>query len=45
MWYEILVNGEKKADVYDTQDIIRVSCDLVNGYGINPDDIEVIEHK
>ena len=45
MWYEILVKGKKVADVYDTQDIIRVSCDLVNGDGVDPDTIEVIEHK
>lgn len=45
MWYEIRVNGKKYTDVYDTQEIIRVSCDLVNGSGVEPDDIEVVEHK
>lgn len=45
MWYEIFVNGKKYTDVYDTQDIIKVSCDLVNGCGVDPDDITVIEHK
>lgn len=44
MWYEIMVKGEKVADVYSEQDIIRTSCDLVNGCGVNPDDIEVITH-
>ena len=45
MWYEIKVNGREYATVYDTQDIIKVSCDLVNGDGVDPDDIEVVEHK
>lgn len=43
-WFEILVDGVKKADVYDTQDIIKVSCDLVHGCGVDPDDITVVEH-
>lgn len=45
MWYEIKVKGNKVADVYDTQDIIKVNCDLVNGSGVDPDDIEVVEHE
>lgn len=45
MWYEILVNDRKYTDVYDEQEIIRVSCDLVNGCGVNPDDIKVITHS
>lgn len=45
MWYEIKVKGEKYTDVYDEQEIIRVSCDLVNGCGVDPSDIEVITHK
>lgn len=44
MWYEIKVKGVKVADVYDTQDIIKISCDLVNGRGIDSDDIMVITH-
>lgn len=45
MWYEIRVNGEKFTDVYREEDIIRESCELVNDYGVNPDDIEIITHK
>ena len=45
MWFEILVENVKVADVYDEQDIIKVSCDLVNGNGVNPDDIRVITHE
>lgn len=44
MWYEIKVNGEKRMDVYSEQEIIKAFCDLVNGYGIDPDDIEVVTH-
>lgn len=38
------VKGNKYKDVYDEQDIIKTSCDLVNGYGVDPDDIEVVTH-
>lgn len=30
---------------YDTQEIIRINCELVNGYGADPADIEIIEKK
>ena len=43
-WYEIKWNGYD-ISVYDTQDIIKTVCDLVNGYGANPDEIEIITHK
>lgn len=45
MWYEIKVNDKKVTDVYDEADIIKVSCELVNAYGVNDEDINVIEHN
>lgn len=45
MWYEIKVRGEKYTDVYREEDIIRESCELVNGCGVDPDDIEVVRHE
>lgn len=44
MWYEIIVNDIKVATVYDTQDIIRVSCDLIYDRGIAEEDIIIITH-
>ena len=47
IYYEIIASGEHAGDivfyitVYDTQDIIRVTCDLINGYGVNPESIHV----
>lgn len=47
IYYEIIASGEHAGDivfditVYDTQDIIKVTCDLVNGYGIDPESIQV----
>lgn len=40
-WYDIYVNGQLFDSVYDEQDIIKVSCDLVNGSGVDPEAIEV----
>lgn len=42
-WFEIYAKGKKLADVYDEQEIIKTCCELVNGEGISPDDIEVKE--
>ena len=41
-WFEIYVKDEYYDAVYDEQDIIKLSCDLVNGAGVNPDDIKVV---
>ena len=47
IYYEIIASGEYAGDivfditVYDTQDIIKVTCDLINGYRVNPDSIRV----
>lgn len=42
IYYDIIIKGTVyKNTVYDSNDIIKVFCDLVNGYGINPDDITV----
>lgn len=45
MWYEIYVKDDKYCDVYREEDIIKVSCDLVNGYGVDPEDIKIKEVK
>lgn len=34
--------GETIATAYDTQDLIKCQCDLVNGCGVNLEDIEII---
>ena len=45
LYFEITVNESDlfcyRKVVYDTQDIIKVSCDLVNGYGVNPENIVI----
>ena len=47
IYYEVIADGTRAGDivfrytVYDTQDIIKITCDLVNGYGIDPDAIQV----
>ena len=47
LYYEVIASGDHCGDivfditVYDTQDIIKVSCDLINGYGVNPDSIKI----
>lgn len=40
-YYIIKVNNKEYETVYDTQDIIRVFCDLINGYGIPESDVSV----
>lgn len=40
-YYIIKVNGEEYTTVYDQNDIVKVSCDLVNGCGIDPDAITI----
>lgn len=42
-YFEIYVNDRHYETVYDDQEIIKISCDLVNAYGVNPDDIKIIE--
>lgn len=47
IYYEIIADGSRAGDiafmitVYDPQDIIKVTCDLINGYGIDPETIHI----
>lgn len=47
IYYEIIAEGSRAGDivfnttVYDTQDIIKVCCDMINGYGVDPESIHV----
>ena len=46
IYYKIIAKEERplftmERYVYDTQDIIKTVCDLVNGYSVNPDNITV----
>ena len=43
-YYTIRFKGYE-ITVYDTQDLIREICNIVHGYGIPEDEIEVITHK
>lgn len=43
MWYEIYIKNEKFDDAYSDEELIKISCELVNAYGVNPDDIKVID--
>ena len=40
--YYIIKWKTREIAVYDTQDIIKVWCDLVNGAGADPEDIEIV---
>ena len=40
-YYIVKWQGHEKA-VYDTQDLIKLHCDLVNGCGVSLDDITII---
>lgn len=44
MWYEICINDDLYEVCYDTQDIIKITCEIV-ALGINPDDIKIKEHS
>lgn len=44
VYYEIWFNNRYYITVYDSQDIIRECCDIVNGLGISPDNIQVKEY-
>lgn len=43
-YYEIKFKGYS-VTVYDTNKIIEVVCDLVNGCGANEEDIEIITYN
>ena len=42
MTYYIIRWNNHETTVYDTQDIIKITCDLVNGAGVDLDGIQII---
>ena len=40
MFYKITFKGHE-CIVYDTQDIVKTWCDAVNGYGVEPEEIQI----
>ncbi len=40
--YYIIKWKDREITVYDTQEIIFWNCELVNAYGADPEDIEII---
>ena len=44
LYYELIYNNRVYATVYNEDDIIIEFYDMVNGCGINPDDIIIKAH-
>ena len=44
IWYELTYNGQVYFTVYSDDQIYKKFCDMVHGYGIKPDEIQVITY-
>lgn len=44
IYYELKHNGKLYFTAYDSQEVIKRFCDMVNGYGIDPDEIETLTY-
>lgn len=44
IWYELTYNGQVYFTVYSDDQVYKKFCDMVHGYGIKPDEIQVITY-